>query len=441
MGDQPRAIDELVAGVTRGDPTQVLLGITGSGKTFTMAQVVQKIQRPTLVIAHNKTLAHQLWMEFRSLFPDNAIHYFVSYYDYYQPEAYVPSTDTYIEKDSLINEEIDRMRHAATYALLTRRDVLIVASVSCIYGIGAAEAYLGMKLDLAKGVEVRRDAVLRRLVEIQYERNDVDFARGTFRVRGDTVEIFPAYEREKAIRIEWFGDEIETISEVDPLRGKVLRKIDEVSIFPGSHYVTPAERLTRAMTGIKDELRERLAELKAGNKLVEEQRLAAADAVRPRDAGADGALQGDRELLAPPVGARAGRAAAHAARLLPQGLPAVRRRVAPDGAADRRRCTKATARARRRWSSSASACRRRSTTGRCASTSGRRARRRRSSCRRRRRSTSCSAARASSSSRSSGPPACSTRRSRCARSAARSTTCSPRSASGSRWASACWSRR
>src|SRR6188768_3969053 len=273
MGDQPRAIEELISGIGRGDPTQVLLGITGSGKTFTMAQVIEKIQRPTLVIAHNKTLAHQLWMEFKTLFPDNAIHYFVSYYDYYQPEAYVPSTDTYIEKDSLINEEIDRMRHAATYALLTRRDSLIVASVSCIYGIGAAEAYLGMKLDLAKGVEVRRDAVLRRLVEIQYERNDVDFARGTFRVRGDTVEIFPAYEREKAIRIEWFGDEIDAISEVDPLRGKVLRKLEEVSIFPGSHYVTPADRLTKAMAGIKEELRERLAELKAGNKLVEEQRL------------------------------------------------------------------------------------------------------------------------------------------------------------------------
>jgi excinuclease ABC subunit B len=273
MGDQPRAIEELAAGVKRGDPTQVLLGITGSGKTFTVAEVVERIQRPTLVIAHNKTLAHQLWMEFKALFPDNAIHYFVSYYDYYQPEAYVPSTDTYIEKDSLINEEIDRMRHAATYALLTRRDTLIVASVSCIYGIGAAEAYLGMKLDLARGVEVRRDAVLRRLVEIQYERNDIDFSRGTFRVRGDTVEIFPAYEREKAIRVEWFGDEIDAISEVDPLRGKVLRKIDEVSIFPGSHYVTPADRLTKAMTGIKEELRERLGELKMQNKLVEEQRL------------------------------------------------------------------------------------------------------------------------------------------------------------------------
>ncbi len=272
-GDQPRAIKELYAGIKRGDDAQVLLGITGSGKTFTVANIVEQINRPTLVMAHNKTLAHQLYGEFRALFPDNAIHYFVSYYDYYQPEAYVPSTDTFIEKDSLINEEIDRMRHAATYALLTRRDTLIVASVSCIYGIGAAEAYLGMKIDLAVGVEVRRDAVLRRLIEIQYDRNDVDFTRGTFRVRGDVVEIFPAYEREKAIRIEWFGDEIESISEVDPLRGKVLRKIDEVAIFPGSHYVTPRDRLTLAMTGIKDELRGRLGELKAQNKLVEEQRL------------------------------------------------------------------------------------------------------------------------------------------------------------------------
>ncbi|MES1204317.1 MAG: excinuclease ABC subunit UvrB [Pseudomonadota bacterium] len=273
MGDQPRAIRELTAAVARGDQAQVLLGITGSGKTFTMANVIESIGRPTLVMAHNKTLAHQLYLEFRELFPDNAVHYFVSYYDYYQPEAYVPSTDTYIEKDSMINEEIDRMRHAATYALLTRRDALIVASVSCIYGIGAAEAYLGMKLDLAAGVEVRRDAVLRRLVEIHYERNDVDFSRGTFRVRGDVVEIFPAYEREKAIRIEWWGDEIESIAEVDPLRGKVLRKVDEVSIFPGSHYATGAEQLVRARDSIRIELRERLGELKAANKLVEEQRL------------------------------------------------------------------------------------------------------------------------------------------------------------------------
>jgi excinuclease ABC subunit B len=272
-GDQPKAIKELVEGTKRGDPAQVLLGITGSGKTFTMAHVVAQVRRPTLVIAHNKTLAHQLYLEFKQLFPDNAVHYFVSYYDYYQPEAYVPSTDTFIEKDSLINEEIDRMRHAATYALLTRRDVLIVASVSCIYGIGAAEAYLGMKVDLARGLEVRRDAVLRRLVEIHYERNDMDFSRGTFRVRGDTVEIFPAYERERAIRLEWWGDEIESIAEVDPLRGRVLRKVDEVSIFPGSHYVTPAEQLVRAMNGIKEELRERLADLRRQNRLVEEQRL------------------------------------------------------------------------------------------------------------------------------------------------------------------------
>ena len=273
MGDQPRAIEELIAGVQRGDPAQVLLGITGSGKTFTMANIIERIGRPTLVMAHNKTLAHQLYLEFRELFPDNAVHYFVSYYDYYQPEAYVPSTDTFIEKDSMINEEIDRMRHAATYGLLTRRDTIIVASVSCIYGIGAAEAYLGMKLDLAAGVEVRRDAVLRRLVEIHYERNDVDFSRGTFRVRGDVVEIFPAYEREKAIRIEWWGDEIESIAEVDPLRGKVLRKVEEVSIFPGSHYATDTEHLVRARDSIRIELRERLTELHAANKLVEEQRL------------------------------------------------------------------------------------------------------------------------------------------------------------------------
>jgi excinuclease ABC subunit B len=273
-GDQPRAIAELVAGVKRGDATQVLLGITGSGKTFTVAHLIAEVQRPTLVIAHNKTLAHQLFTEFKGLFPDNAVHFFVSYYDYYQPEAYVPATDTFIEKDSLINEEIDRMRHAATYALLTRRDTIIVASVSCIYGIGAAEAYLGMKIDLERGEEVRRDAVLRRLVEIQYERNDVDFARGTFRVRGDVVEVFPAYEREKALRIEWWGDEIEAISEVDPLRGKVLRKLDEVSLFPGSHYVTPADELVRAMSTIREELRARLGELHDANKLVEEQRLA-----------------------------------------------------------------------------------------------------------------------------------------------------------------------
>ena len=272
-GDQPGAIVELVRGLEQEARHQVLLGITGSGKTFTIANVIEKVQRPTLVIAHNKTLAAQLYGEFRSLFPDNAVHYFVSYYDYYQPEAYIPASDTYIEKDSLINDEIDRMRHGATYALLTRRDVIIVASVSCIYGIGAAEAYLEMTLELTRGVEVRRDAVLRRLIELQYERNDLDFHRGTFRVRGDTVEIFPSYEEEKALRVEWFGDEIERIAEIDPLRGRVLRDIPEVKLFPASHYVTPAATLVRAMTTVKDELRGRLQELKGNLKLVEAQRL------------------------------------------------------------------------------------------------------------------------------------------------------------------------
>jgi len=273
MGDQPKAIVELNKGLKNGDEAQVLLGITGSGKTFTIANVIQEVDRPTLIIAHNKTLAAQLYGEFKELFPDNAVHYFVSYYDYYQPEAYVPASDTYIEKDSMINEEIDRMRHAATFALLSRRDVIIVASVSCIYGIGAREAYFSMTLTVEKGEELRREVVLRKLVEMQYERNDVDFHRGTFRVRGDTVEVFPAYEQDTALRIEWWGDEIESISEVDPLRGKVKRKIDFTTIFPASHYVTPTDQLTKAIDGIKAELRERLAELGANMKLVEKQRL------------------------------------------------------------------------------------------------------------------------------------------------------------------------
>ncbi len=272
-GDQPKAIAELTVGLNRGERHQVLLGITGSGKTFTVANVIEKVNRPTLVIAPNKTLAAQLYGEFKELFPENAVHYFVSYYDYYQPEAYVPSSDTYIEKDSLINEEIDRMRHAATFALLSRRDVIIVASVSCIYGIGDKSAYSGMALSLEVGEEVRRDAVLRRLVDMQYERNDVDFHRGTFRVRGDIVEVFPAYEAETAVRLEWWGDEIEGITEVDPLRGKARHKIDFVTLFPASHYVTPSDLLRKAIDGIKIELRERLIELGAQMKLVEKQRL------------------------------------------------------------------------------------------------------------------------------------------------------------------------
>src|SRR6185369_2711376 len=272
-GDQPQAIDELTAGIERGDRHQVLLGVTGSGKTFTVANVIARTGRPALVLAPNKTLAAQLYGEFKELFPENAVEYFVSYYDYYQPEAYVPSSDTYIEKDSLINEAIDRMRHSATHALLSRRDVIIVASVSCIYGIGDPDFYRNMVITLEVGQEVKRDAVLRRLIDLQYERNDVDFHRGTFRVRGDVVEIFQAYEEETAVRIEWWGDEIESISEIDPLRGRVKRKLKYVGIFPGSHYVTPAAQLNRAIDSIKDELRGKLQRFSEEMKLVEKQRL------------------------------------------------------------------------------------------------------------------------------------------------------------------------
>jgi excinuclease ABC subunit B len=272
-GDQPRAIRELTEGLRRGDRHQVLLGVTGSGKTFTIANVVSEVRRPTLVMAHNKTLAAQLYGEFRELFPDAAVHYFVSYYDYYQPEAYVPSTDTYIEKDSSINDEIDRMRHAATHALLTRNDVLIVASVSCIYGLGTAEAYYGLLQQVERGQEFLRDRFIRSLIDIQYERNDVDFHRGTFRVRGDTIEVFPPYEEERAVRIEFFGDVVERIHEFDPLRGVTLAELDKVAIFPNSHYVSASETRRRAIEGIRDELRGRLQELKAQNKLVEAQRL------------------------------------------------------------------------------------------------------------------------------------------------------------------------
>ena len=272
-GDQPNAIKELVEGLQRGDGAQVLLGITGSGKTYTIANVIKEVDRPTLIIAHNKVLAAQLHGEFKELFPNNAVHYFVSYYDYYQPEAYVPTTDTFIEKDSIVNEEIDRMRHAATFALLSRRDVIIIASVSCIYGIGARDAYAAMTAELEVGKAIDRDKILRRLVELQYERNDLDFHRGTFRVRGDTVEVFPAYEADTAIRIEWFGDEVESISEIDPLRGKARQSLQRAVIFPASHYATPADTLKRAVADIRAELRERLAELSAQGKLLERQRL------------------------------------------------------------------------------------------------------------------------------------------------------------------------
>ena len=272
-GDQTEAITELIEGIEKGEPHQVLLGVTGSGKTFTIANVIYAVQRPTLVIAHNKTLAAQLYGEFKTLFPENAVEYFVSYYDYYQPEAYIPSTDTYIEKDSAINEEIDKLRHSATHSLLERSDVIIVASVSCIYGIGSPDAYSGMLLHLEEGMEIQRNDMLRRLVEIQYERNDIDFHRGTFRVRGDVVEIFPAYEEERAIRVGFFGDTLESISIVDPLRGKKISAVARLAVYPGSHYVTTRENMKRAVAAIREELEERIKELHGQNKLVEAQRI------------------------------------------------------------------------------------------------------------------------------------------------------------------------
>ncbi|MEE2757122.1 MAG: excinuclease ABC subunit UvrB [Myxococcota bacterium] len=272
-GDQPQAIAQLVTGLNRGTRSQVLLGVTGSGKTFTMANVIAETQRPSLILAHNKTLAAQLYGELRHLFPNNSVQYFVSYYDYYQPEAYVPTTDTYIEKDAKINDEIDRLRHAATRALLERRDVIIVASVSCIYGLGSAEAYYDQLLVLEHGQQIDRDDVLAKLVEIQYARNDYDFHRGVFRVRGDVLEVFPVHEDTEAIRIEFFGDEVDGIYTIDPLRGRIIDKLDKVAVYPGSHYVVGQNRLAEATHLIRDELRERLQELKADERLLEAQRL------------------------------------------------------------------------------------------------------------------------------------------------------------------------
>jgi len=273
QGDQPAAIEALVEGLRRGDRHQTLLGVTGSGKSFTIACVVERVNRPTLVMAPNKTLGAQLYSEFKGLFPRNAVEYFVSYYDYYQPEAYIPSTDTYIEKDASINDDIDKLRHSATHSLLTRRDVLVVASVSSIYGLGAPATYGEMHAYVERGARLSRDDLLRRLVDMLYERNDLDFHRGTFRVRGDVVEVFPQYEDERAIRIEFFGDEVEAIAEIDPLRGKVLGRPSRALIYPASHYVATQEVLGRAVYGVRGELQERLAELRAAGKLLEAQRL------------------------------------------------------------------------------------------------------------------------------------------------------------------------
>ena len=273
-GDQDQAIDKLVAGITAGRKHQALLGVTGSGKTFTMANVVARVQKPTLVLVHNKTLAGQLFQEFKQFFPHNAVEYFISYYDYYQPEAYLPQTDTYIAKDSSINDAIDQMRHAATTSLLQRNDVLIVSSVSCIYGLGSPEVYHGMVVYLEEGMEIRREKILSKLVEIQYARNDVDFHRGTFRARGDVIEIFPASNEAISVRIELFGDVVEAIHEIDPLTGKSISKLPKVAVFPNTHYLIAPDRYERAITGIEEELEERIAYFKKQNQLVEAQRIA-----------------------------------------------------------------------------------------------------------------------------------------------------------------------
>ena len=272
-GDQPQAIEQLVKGLNTSPSAQTLLGVTGSGKTYTIANVIQKVQKPTLVLAHNKTLAAQLYNEFKTFFPENAVGYFVSYYDYYQPEAYLAQTDTFIEKDASINDEIDKMRHSATHSLFERRDVIIVASVSCIYGLGSPEAYQGMLLFLERGNEMERDKAVAKLVEIQYKRNDIDFQRGTFRVRGDVLEILPVYDRNEAIRIEFFGDEIERISSFDPLTRQPIAELDRIAIYPASHYVTPQEPLKRAMVNIRKELIERIGYFESQNLLIEAQRI------------------------------------------------------------------------------------------------------------------------------------------------------------------------
>ena len=305
-GDQARAIDEIVDGLNRGDNSQVLLGVTGSGKTFTMAQAIARVHRPTLVMAHNKTLAAQLYQEFRRFFPENAVEYFVSYYDYYQPEAYVPTTDSYIEKEATINEEIDRMRLSATRSLFERRDVIIVASVSCIYGLGSPEAYYGMMLPLERGQRIDREQILRKLVEIQYERNDHDFSRGTFRVRGDIVEVYPSYE-DTALRVELFGDEVDELTSFDPLTGKTLRQHDKLAIYPKTHFVTPRERPSRRSRRIKAELEWYRDDARIRGQGARSPSSAPADDVRSRDDQGDRLLPRHRELRPAPDRPAAGR--------------------------------------------------------------------------------------------------------------------------------------
>ena len=334
-GDQPAAIAELERRLTAGEPDVVLLGATGTGKSATTAWLIERLQRPTLVMAPNKTLAAQLANELREMLPNNAVEYFVSYYDYYQPEAYIAQTDTYIEKDSSINEDVERLRHSATHNLLSRRDVVVVASVSCIYGLGTPQSYLDRSVELAVGEEVERDVLLRALVDVQYVRNDLAFNRGTFRVRGDTVEIIPAYE-ELAIRIEFFGDEIEALYYLHPLTGDVVRQVDTLRIFPATHYVAGPERMERAVRDIEAELADRLAELERQGKMLEAQRLRMRtqyDLEMIRQVGFCSGIENYSRHI---DGRGAGHRSGHADRLLPRRLPAGHRRVARHGAADRR---------------------------------------------------------------------------------------------------------
>ncbi len=321
-GDQPRAIDQIMEGLAAGERHQVLLGVTGSGKTFTMAKVIEQSNRPALILAHNKTLAAQLYHEFKQFFPSNAVEYFVSYYDYYQPEAYIPAGDLYIEKEATINEELDKLRLSATRSLFERRDAIIVSSVSCIYGLGSPEAYYGMLLLLEKGQHISRKDITRRLVEILYERNDTDFRRGTFRVRGDVIEVFPTYD-ESAYRIEMFGDEIESLAQIDPLFGTVKQKYSRLPIYPKSHYVVQPERKAEAIDSIVKELNEWVTYLEARGAHGGGAARAPAHALRSRDDQVDGLLPWDRELLAALQRTPAGRTAADAARLLSARLSAL----------------------------------------------------------------------------------------------------------------------
>ena len=334
VADQPVARDELARGITDGDRFQALLGVTGSGKTATMAFAIEQVQRPALVIAHNKTLAAQLCNEFREFFPQNAVEYFVSYYDYYQPEAYVPAQDLYIEKDSSINQEIERLRHAATASLFGRRDTIVVASVSCIFGLGSPEKYDRLMLMLKLGEMVDRDGVLRKLVDIQYTRNDSVLGRGSFRVRGETLEVFPAYA-ETAYRAVFFGDEIEALHEFDPLTGEVIKELEYAAVWPATHYATDRQTIERSVGEIRDELELRTKELEARGQAARVPPPAPAHAVRHGDAARARLLQRDRELLAHPRRPPARSAALLPARLLSRGLRLLHRRVPPDGAADR----------------------------------------------------------------------------------------------------------